>query len=593
LSTLPSLIDLKINLSTQNEALMILNLLPNLQYLNGKTTKDETHIVDIEDKEIESISLNNEITNFNEIFTRISEKLKSVNKDASKEFFDDFQYILKTEINNINKSVDNTVPNYIYATNVLSSKIKIFKYFTSKFLNYLETKEPESSNIIKDLSDNIIKSSDFLGSIIYKLYPKIDEKTDNLRKQLDEALKAAQIVDNEMGGFEDKIRQTQGEKDYINKQFLEEKQILQEKIERLEKENKIMTEKLLKNAKEIIQSNYDINSGIGNMQINESMSKQQSKMNTNNYTVKEGNNQSQYNPNNTSTVIGPIGARVLTIKMMKDIINEIYTSKVDFDKKCLENKMPKETMEQHMYTYLNQKYGLKNLIIEWATSIINGIKMYSVEDSDICLFGKILRNELEEDARLVLNRLKTTISDLLSYLLKSKNPLKSNGDIKEVHSQKLSGLLLEEEWREIIYYIYENDDAKNLENRIIDFIRKKMPKKEDQMQNKKLSREEIIALSKQKEEFKIPYKEFQKILLDYQIKSRDKYLRNFVFVYKKCDQDNNGIINEDEFINLLGYVNIYGDSLEENAQRLLTIIDPYNNKQITFSECVSLFSMVR
>lgn len=29
-----------------------------------------------------------------------------------------------------------------------------------------------------------------------------------------------------------------------------------------------------------------------------------------------------------------------------------------------------------MYTYLNQKYGLKSLIVEWAASIINGVKCY-------------------------------------------------------------------------------------------------------------------------------------------------------------------------------------------------------------------------
>jgi Ca2+-binding EF-hand superfamily protein len=99
-------------------------------------------------------------------------------------------------------------------------------------------------------------------------------------------------------------------------------------------------------------------------------------------------------------------------------------------------------------------------------------------------------------------------------------------------------------------------------------------------------------MSKVKEEFKIQYKDFQKILLDYQIKSRDKYLKNFVYLFKKVDLDNNGIINEDEFVTLLSFFNIYGDQLEENSLRLLSIIDPFNNKQITFSECVSLFSMV-
>jgi hypothetical protein len=29
------------------------------------------------------------------------------------------------------------------------------------------------------------------------------------------------------------------------------------------------------------------------------------------------------------------------------------------------------------------------MIIEWASSIINGIKHYSNEDNDICVFGKV------------------------------------------------------------------------------------------------------------------------------------------------------------------------------------------------------------
>ena len=54
-----------------------------------------------------------------------------------------------------------------------------------------------------------------------------------------------------------------------------------------------------------------------------------------------------------------------------------------------------------MYTYLNQKYGLKSLIIEWATAIINGIKKFSKTSNDVCVFGRILRNECDEEFRFV------------------------------------------------------------------------------------------------------------------------------------------------------------------------------------------------
>ena len=54
-----------------------------------------------------------------------------------------------------------------------------------------------------------------------------------------------------------------------------------------------------------------------------------------------------------------------------------------------------------MYTYLNQKYGLKNLIIEWASTIIQSIKAYLRDDHQVTLFAKILKNECDEDFRFI------------------------------------------------------------------------------------------------------------------------------------------------------------------------------------------------
>lgn len=83
-----------------------------------------------------------------------------------------------------------------------------------------------------------------------------------------------------------------------------------------------------------------------------------------------------------------------------------------------------------MYTYLNQKYGLKNLIIEWATAIINGIRAFSSKDNDIAVFGKILRNESDEEFRYVQSQVKNTISELLKMYLRGRYPFKHNPDIK-------------------------------------------------------------------------------------------------------------------------------------------------------------------
>ena len=54
-------------------------------------------------------------------------------------------------------------------------------------------------------------------------------------------------------------------------------------------------------------------------------------------------------------------------------------------------------MEQFMLTFLNQRYGLRHLIVEWAASIVQAVKMYSQEDPQIHLFGKMLKNAVDED----------------------------------------------------------------------------------------------------------------------------------------------------------------------------------------------------
>lgn len=53
------------------------------------------------------------------------------------------------------------------------------------------------------------------------------------------------------------------------------------------------------------------------------------------------------------------------------------------------------------------------MIIEWATCIINGIRQYSKDDPEICLFGKILRNEIDEESKFFLSKLKNSINDIL------------------------------------------------------------------------------------------------------------------------------------------------------------------------------------
>ncbi|EGR28674.1 hypothetical protein IMG5_170580 [Ichthyophthirius multifiliis] len=280
--------------------------------------------------------------------------------------------------------------------------------------------------------------------------------------------------------------------------------------------------------------------------------------------------------------------RTLTLRQLKETIEEIYNSKENFDKKYQEAQLPRETMEQHMYSFLNQKYGLKNIIIEWATAIINGVRKYSKEYNDIAVFGKILRNECDEEFRFVQKQVKKTTKDLLNMYLKGKYPYKNTQEIKQMLEQKIQGWIFAEECIDIINYMYNKEDAEILiENLKYNY---KYGKNNILLQKKNLTKEEFEKLKQEKSQAKIEFYLFQNIILDYQLKCHEAHLNNFVLLFRQVDRDQNGVINENEFNELLFKMGILKDELD--LQNLLNQIDPFNKQQVTFSQCITLFSQV-
>lgn len=85
-------------------------------------------------------------------------------------------------------------------------------------------------------------------------------------------------------------------------------------------------------------------------------------------------------------------------------------------------------MEQFMYTYLNQKYGLKSLIVEWASAIIQGVKTYLRDDHEVTLYAKILKNECDEDFRTMQLHVRDTLTQLVRAIYKDRYPSKSEVD---------------------------------------------------------------------------------------------------------------------------------------------------------------------
>jgi Ca2+-binding EF-hand superfamily protein len=171
--------------------------------------------------------------------------------------------------------------------------------------------------------------------------------------------------------------------------------------------------------------------------------------------------------------------------------------------------------------------------------------------------------------------------------------MKRNEDLVDlVHNKVNNGMLFEEEWKGIIYYLYEENDAKLIEAKLVEDINLQMNMKiQNQINKTKVTRDELASLSRIKENKNISYNSFLKIILDFQIKSRVNFLKNFTYLFKSVDSDNNGIISENEFLTLMNTISYQQKiNLEPITGKLLNTLDPFNNKQINYSDCINYIS---
>ena len=664
-------------------------------YNNSNIEKNCNFLIDITNDELNSLKDKkyNENSNFVPLikdFYEIINENKEPKIDVDK---------IKSNYLEKLKSIENKknyVSNYYYFYSLNKKKMKIIYNMYNELTAYIIQKNPElnKNNILTNLNEELINTIKDSKRLISSLHKHIESYTYNSEKknQVPLSNNKENINNNANINYAEiikekdkKISTLESIKEKLLKSMKEDSETYEKKISNLEAENKIMTEKILSKANTMLNSTITMEQGTildSDKKKPETNISTLSKIrsNNNNDIINQinqiGKNRSPIKLTETNTLenINTINylnthtngnilitngnlerRQLISLKTLKDLINEIYISKENYDIKCEQYKIPKETLEEHMYTFLNKKYGLKNLIIEWAKNIIAGIKYYSKKDSIVLLFGKIMRNEQEEKARYIIQKLSESIEELLLYYIKRQNPLKLMDDIEKIFLQKKNSELLEEEWKGIIYTIYEKKEAEEIEKKIESFINKEIERKKAEMLAKyknsrlshqsntnyitsnnsyylntinsvnnmvynssvnninnnlnlnnsvnysymntygntsnKLSRMEKYNLFYFTDEKNILYSNFMKIILDNHIRFRDKQLKNFVDLFKSVDTNRDGIINEDEFSELIQRMKIFKeDEIENIIFQYLEKIDPYDYQKFTFSECINFFS---
>jgi hypothetical protein len=257
--------------------------------------------------------------------------------------------------------------------------------------------------------------------------------------------------------------------------------------------------------------------------------------NNKNNKKEEENNENEINNNE----IIPMNEFIL-------LINSIYESKEKEEKINLEKGQPQETLEHHIYTYLTRKYGVKHIVIEKAFSIFSSLRKYSNINSDVLLFSKIIRNDIDESSKDFSKEIKKNLEKLLCNK-------KIDEDIIKIISNS---------------FYCNNKNLKNL------FLNKILTIKE---KNKTINIEDIYN-----------------IILELEIKERNIYLNNFRILFRRVDTDSDGIINfyDTSFLFGLIYEEIKNEegininNKNDFINNLMKIFNHYIPKSLTFSQIV-------
>jgi Ca2+-binding EF-hand superfamily protein len=84
----------------------------------------------------------------------------------------------------------------------------------------------------------------------------------------------------------------------------------------------------------------------------------------------------------------------------------------------------------------------------------------------VALFGKILRNECDEEFRFIQQTVKETVFALLKAVLREKYPNTSENHLQKLHDSIVADSVDKWQWRKIIEKMYDEEDFRQLEAQI-------------------------------------------------------------------------------------------------------------------------------
>ena len=394
-----------------------------------------------------SIDFSSEINNYNSLLQRMI----SISNNPS--LNDNFKTYISSQMIKADDLIKANLPNYAYGIHILKLKCELYNFLQKNVIDMMKTNHNDTlSNsdlkykcfeILEHINKLISEKEQEMVDIVDKIYLSFqNDKLNNIK------------TNNEISQENEQLRHELKEHQKQSVLLEHNYRLLRSKCGKMQQENEVMTNQLLSTAYKLASNNNNNN----NSNNNEICSCSNNNNNNNNTSPKSKPKTKSFNITNNNY-------RHLTQDALLELIDEIYKSKQISNTKNTSIGKPLDTMEQHMYSFLHKKYGLKNIVTEVANTIISSIKEYAKTNNEIRLFGLILQNEIEEKSIQILHQIKQILNESLITFIQVDNPYKDKSQINDIVLQCKKGFVTEDLWLRIIAFIFQKD--KNAEQTVI------------------------------------------------------------------------------------------------------------------------------
>ena len=273
----------------------------------------------------------------------------------------------------------------------------------------------------------------------------------------------------------------------------------------------------------------------------------------------------------TGTTKPPLLMKSYSLPQVKALVHDIMENKASFDERAESSGGLPQLLEEFLYVYFKQKYGLKDLILVEITSLMDQIKYLSPKSSEIRAFKGMLKNEIDEKFYWLLQEIKKNMISNLDLYYK-------------VNVTKNASLI------DIGNFI-ERKKNEGLERNIAEFVLDQLfnDKEVKQMKRKLKNLWNLEAEASGKDRKKrLPYGAFQEMILGYALETHTEYLRQVLGYFRQIDHNHNGLFDRKDFLDLLDI--FAAKNIKANFDEFMKSVDPNGSECITFSKVIEILS---